>query len=678
MLTTAYRTFSRRRFFMQPQLISARRAHSSKTATVVPTLPRLPVPALHQTLRGYLKSLEPFLLEDEARGGSDFKSAYDARLRLLQDFEGGLGQLCQQRLLELEQSSPHNWLDDNIWLKKAYHEWRAPLIINSNWWLALADDENVPNDVRNSSIERAGYTDWQVRRAAWLAHRVLDFKAQLERNKIYPDTTRTGLWFRHAALQFYNTCRIPQRGCDRLSPFPSSTDANTRKVLVMAANWMYAIEAVGSDGNPVDPAILERRLRAIVRDVQMRSGKGERAVPVSVLTTDDRDRWADNYHHLLTLSPSNRTTFDTLTSTVFALSLDHYAYTLPPSHQTPDLDLAAHMHNVRSGHGARPGHNRWYDKPFTLIVEANTRAGVLGEHSPVDALVPSVAADYAIVQGVDDDAFPERIGSDMLAMDTGSDAVDTTGWERLDWVTDERIAKECDEAARRAKEIVDDSDTDELVFTAFGVSWIKDEARLSPDAFIQMALQLAWYRTRGEFTATYETALTRLFKHGRTETIRTLSADSRAWVLAMADPQCPNTTRLELLRRALQTHTALTRQAATGRGIDRHLLGLRLMLRPDAGESHPLFEDELFTRSQTWKLSTSGLSAGYQFRGTGFGAQYHDGYGVNYMPAADRLRFGVESKWSCPVTDTQGFMGAISNALLGMRTLCTSTLQAHL
>ena len=78
-----------------------------------------------------------------------------------------------------------------------------------------------------------------------------------------------------------------------------------------------------------------------------------------------------------------------------------------------------------------------------------------------------------------------------------------------------------------------------------------------------------------------------------------------------------NPMRLELLRRAMQTHTSTTRRAATGRGIDRHLLGLRLMLRPEAGETHPLFDDELFARSQTWKLSTSGLSAGHQFRGTG-------------------------------------------------------------
>jgi carnitine O-acetyltransferase len=60
-------------------------------------------------------------------------------------------------------------------------------------------------------------------------------------------------------------------------------------------------------------------------------------------------------------------------------------------------------------------------------------------------------------------------------------------------------------------------------------------AGLSPDAYVQMALQLAWYKTRGDFTATYETALTRAFDKARTETIRTLTEDSRAWVLSMTD-----------------------------------------------------------------------------------------------------------------------------------------------
>ena len=87
--------------------------------------------------------------------------------------------------------------------------------------------------------------------------------------------------------------------------------------------------------------------------------------------------------------------------------------------------------------------------------------------------------------------------------------------------------------------------------------------------------------------------------------------------------------KFELLNRAVQTHTRLTREAATGKGIDRHLLGLRLLMKPEDGETAELFSDELFQRSQTLKLSTSGLSAGHQFRGTGFGSPYPDGYGIN-------------------------------------------------
>ena len=91
------------------------------------------------------------------------------------------------------------------------------------------------------------------------------------------------------------------------------------------------------------------------------------------------------------------------------------------------------------------------------------------------------------------------------------------------------------------------------------------------------------------------------------------------------------THRFRLLHQAILSHCLRTREAMTGRGIDRHLLGLRLLLRPLNGESSALFEDDLFERSSRWKLSTSGLSAGLLFKGTGFGAVYEDGYGINCM-----------------------------------------------
>lgn len=50
-----------------------------------------------------------------------------------------------------------------------------------------------------------------------------------------------------------------------------------------------------------------------------------------------------------------------------------------------------------------------------------------------------------------------------------------------------------------------------------------------------MALQLAYHKSHNTCVATYETASTRLFLHGRTDVIRTLSEDSWKWVRAMRD-----------------------------------------------------------------------------------------------------------------------------------------------
>jgi len=54
-----------------------------------------------------------------------------------------------------------------------------------------------------------------------------------------------------------------------------------------------------------------------------------------------------------------------------------------------------------------------------------------------------------------------------------------------------------------------------------------------------MALQLAYVRDAGEFALTYESSMTRLFLHGRTETVRPVTMASAAFVKAMLDPNVP-------------------------------------------------------------------------------------------------------------------------------------------
>jgi len=288
---------------------------------------------------------------------------------------------------------------------------------------------------------------------------------------------------------------------------------------------------------------------------------------------------------------------------------------------SPVLD--AHVRNTSSG---RNGRNRWFDKALTVSVESNARAGMVGEHSPCDALIPSIIVDYVVTVPIDPTSFEAR--KPLIEVEEWlTKSKDSDGWERLDWVVDDRIRAECHAAGERAQVIVENSDASQLWFSEYGAEWIKKTAKMSPDAYIQMALQLAWYKSRGQLTATYETASTRIFKHGRTDVIRTVSEDSRRFVKAMVDESSSAATRLSLLHAATTVHNSYTRDASTGKGCDRHLMGLRLMLQP--GESSPLFDDVLFSKSQEWKLSTSGLSAGDRFKGTGFGTGFADGYGIN-------------------------------------------------
>jgi len=65
------------------------------------------------------------------------------------------------------------------------------------------------------------------------------------------------------------------------------------------------------------------------------------------------------------------------------------------------------------------------------------------------------------------------------------------------------------------------------------------KCNVSPDAYVQMALQLAYVRDAGEFALTYESSMTRLFLHGRTETVRPVTMASAAFVKAMLDPNVP-------------------------------------------------------------------------------------------------------------------------------------------
>lgn len=228
-----------------------------------------------------------------------------------------------------------------------------------------------------------------------------------------------------------------------------------------------------------------------------------------------------------------------------------------------------------------------------------------------------------------------------------------------------------------ATALLNDVDLRLYVHDHYGKGFMK-KCRFSPDAYIQMALQLAYYRDAGKFNLTYEASMTRLFREGRTETVRPCTLESVAFVKAFEDPNASDEARVEAFRKATAQHQVGYQDAMCGKGIDRHLFCLYVVSRYLEVDS-PFLTEVL---GEPWKLSTSQTPHGQTSTldlkkypkcisaGGGFGPVAEDGYGVSYIVAGeDLIFFHVSSKVSYANTDSDRFARRIETALRDLRHL---------
>ncbi|KAG9072821.1 hypothetical protein KI688_000599 [Linnemannia hyalina] len=607
------------------------------TLSLQHTLPKLPVPTLEETIAKYLKTIEPLTTPDELERNKE----------LAKDFlkPGGLGRTLQQRLLDVDRAAPDNWLDDTWWISKAYHEWREPLLVNSNWYILMRNEYNHPTEFY-STVENPAYTTFQVKRAAHLAQQLLDYIDTLYRQNIPVEMTRSGPLCMHQYTQLIGMTRIPQAGCDRLvnTPFPSPS----KHIVLIIDDQFFKIDVVSKDNKRLLDGDMERQFLDAIKQLE----KIKASAPIGILTCDHRDAWTKAREHLIVLDPKNRESLQVIEDALFCVTLDSAAEATKADRKNDFAEWAKFgMH----GHGGR---NRWCDKSLNLIFERDGKFVCHGEHSPCDALIPALIMDYII-----------RKPTDLNAPSTNA-IIDAP--KHLSFVTDAKTQEHLKAASATIEALSKNSDCGIVYFDEYGSDYVKKVVKASPDAYMQMALQLAYYKQIGQPCATYETGSTRAFRRGRTETIRTLSTDSYAFCKAMEDSSVEPEKKVKLLRAAIAAHSKYQREAGNGKGIDRHLMGLRLCLQ--SGEAHGLFQEPVFGKSGAFLLSTSGLFAGDNFVGTGFGAMYPDGYGINYLAGGKTLKFGVESKFESKVTSTREFGEFLRQALRDMRTAVEQTL----
>ncbi|KAI8323117.1 acyltransferase ChoActase/COT/CPT [Martensiomyces pterosporus] len=540
-------------------------------------LPRLPVPDLNSTLAKYVESLEPLLSKEKL----------DRSKQIVEEFaQSDQGKELQRRLQErAAEPGCANWLEE-WWNDLSYMGYRDPVIPYVSYHYSFNDDP---------TCGRAN------QRAAKIICGAMAFRQMIFDGTLEPEMQKDTPLCSHSYKFMFNACRIPKKPSDYCRTVEYSGNEH---VTVVRSSQFFSLPLV-HEGIPLTLEEIEAALDRIVSEADSNA-----AVPVGILTADNRDSWSEN-RKLLLMSPENAKVLDEIESSAFLLSLEK------------DRPITREEFSHATWHGS--GRNRWFDKPCQFVVFDNARAGFCGEHSMMDGTPTLRLAEFVIQYQ------PQKY------QPPGGGAVPRRGntpIRQLRFRTPPSVIK----AVKQAEEVFDTGVAKQhlavLDYRAYGKEQIK-RFKCSPDAFIQMAIQLAYSRLHNCVRPTYESSMTRKFLHGRTETCRSVSRESTAWCRAMADPKIGKGERVKLFREALNKHTRLVREAVEGQGVDRHLLGLRMVLKP--GESKPgIFEDPAYAYSSHWYLSTSQISSEH-YTSYGWSEVTPKGYGIAYNIKKDDL-----------------------------------------
>ena len=707
-------------------------------------LPRLPVPRLRDTLDRYLESVELLLTPD----------AFARVSALAKQFETNEGPKLQ-RLLWLQSWTTNNYVTP-WWERFAYLANRDPLAINSSYYVM----DCVVTPVRD-----------QVFRAANLVHHLVRFQLSIEQETLEPSLLRDTVPLSMDQYErMFGTTRVPLSPIDAIRHTRNSRHivvvarrsrlyrlrttheddtilspaefAHQLRVIVEhaslveggAASSLSSVAArVRSGTLPLASDGAGAAATAASSSSSAAGGDADPAPCVMALSSLPRDRWARLRADLIDAHDGNAAAMHIVDTAAFVLHLETLeaselmgvtAATTPPS---PTAATLAPSSSASAPGGPAPPpptpsrrkllrraralfHGRsdslFFDKSINLVVFDDGFAGMCVEHSWGDAPITAHAWEHALL-------------SELVDVEREADASARAGESlrgpalplptSFEFHASDALRREARKARRLAKERIKDLELDIMSFEDFGQSFPKRAVGVSPDAFVQAALQLAYFWDRGRLDLTYESCTTKIFCEGRTETIRSLTREMADFVREFVGAKAPpsgmsvgeRSKLVELLKVACVRHQRKSREAMSGRGCDRHLFALYVAAKGTLKTPSPFLETA-FGNAQfagedaltPWRLSTSQqpqhqtkLRDGLPKRavdkfvspGGGFGPIEDDGYGIAYTFAGDHVMFFhiTCKRAAAPLTDAKRFAGHIRRALLELRELVSSSVTAQ-
>lgn len=402
----------------------------------------------------------------------------------------------------------------------------------------------------------------------------MSFVRAVRREELPPDTARGTPLCMYQYARLFGTARVPtENGCH------IGQDPESKHLVVLCHGQFYWFDVLDENS---DLIMTERdvsiNLQTIVDDARQTPIQDAAKGALGVLSTENRKIWSGLRDVMTREEGSNNADcLGIVDSALFILCLD---YTEPNSQADLCQNMLCGTSQVEKGVQIGTCTNRWYDK-LQIIVCANGSAGINFEHTGVDGhtvlrFASDVYTDTILrfartINGQAPSLWASN-SPDPAKRDPASFGDVSTTPHKLEWDMIPELSIAVRFAETRLADLIQQNEFQTLDFAAYGKNFITSMG-FSPDAFVQMAFQAAYYGLYGRVECTYEPAMTKVFHHGRTEAIRSVTPESVDFVQKFWAENPPE-QKVEALKKACQKHTNNTRECAKAEGCDRHLYAL--------------------------------------------------------------------------------------------------------
>uniref|UniRef100_A0A182NGC9 60S ribosome subunit biogenesis protein NIP7 homolog n=1 Tax=Anopheles dirus TaxID=7168 RepID=A0A182NGC9_9DIPT len=409
--------------------------------------------------------------------------------------------------------------------------------------------------------------------------------------------------------RLYNTVRTPGVEMDKVeSYFRTEKDGPCPShLIVLYDGRIFKVPGLDANGDPLSPQDFLFTLQQIQVRVE---GESVAHAGVPVLTNDDRTTWARNRQHLTELSARNKEMVREIEEAVALLVLDTNCPT-----SFSDLSQLALTGDLRS---------KWTDKSCGTIAFKNGQMGCYGEHCCYDGSI-SMSISLYVMMSIAEEGVPDwSVAPKNLNLP-----------EELIFDLDEPLREEVARMEKVAEEMKNSVIVSMDQFQEYGKAFMKKH-KIHPDAYVQTALLLTYYRLHGTFAPTYETAMMRQYYKGRTETCRSCSIEAVRFIETMENANTSGAEKAKSFKVAANRQMELMNEARKGNGIDRHLFGLWCAAYDNDIPIPELYDDPLYSKSGgggNFVLSTSTL--GYAINCGFVAPMCTDGYGCFYTMLED-------------------------------------------